>query len=370
MTAIAAVAALAATSFAGFTASADEESREYLDVRIFAEIPDPGHPEGIVVSDDGIVYVSTDQDVLELPNPASKVFAYDRDGQLINEYEIEGQAESSGTLGMELDGDGILYIVDRHPERIIALDPSTGEQWDYATFEQIRDVCVPAPVLTLVSECLYPDDLTFGPDGSMYVTDVAQSLLWRVPPGGGEAEVWFEGDEIFSLLGPNGIEFMDDGKTIMFAQTLKGPIDALSSVREGDAEHLATGKLFTLTVEPDGSPGELKTFWEGEPGEGIDGFGIAESGTVYAAIALAYDGIVAISPEGDEVARSPANAVENKLRDVPFDTPGNVKFLGERLLVTNHAPFVSLQDGAFVVFDVYAGEPGMRPVRPHLSHTR
>lgn len=362
---IASAAALVAGSFAVAAAPANAESREYLDTRIFAEVPSPGHPEGIVVSDDGVVYVATDQNVLELPNPPSKLFAYDQDGTLINEYEIEGQGKSSGLLGMEMDANGIIYIVDRHPQRIIALDPETGEQWDYATFEQVRDLCVPGPVTSLASQCLYPDDLTFGPDGSMYVTDVAQALLWRVPPGGGKAEVWFEDEQIFSLLGPNGIEFKDDGKTLMFSVTLKGAFDALDSLRDGDVQHLASGKIFSLTVNPDGSPGKLETFWEAGVGEGIDGIGIAESGNVYATIGLGGNGVAAISADGKEIGRTPANILENQLSEVPFDTPGNVKFDGERMLVTNHAPFVA-KPGAFVVYDIHAGEPGMRPVRPDI----
>ena len=30
----------------------------------------------------------------------------------------------------------------------------------------------------------------WGPDGSLYVTDYGQAVVWRVPPGGGEAGVW------------------------------------------------------------------------------------------------------------------------------------------------------------------------------------
>ena len=51
---------------------------DYLEIHKFAEVPDPGFPEGIAVSDDGIVYVGTHQHILEQPaGVPSKVFAYD-----------------------------------------------------------------------------------------------------------------------------------------------------------------------------------------------------------------------------------------------------------------------------------------------------
>ena len=221
---------------------------------------------------------------------------------------------------MELDGNGILYIVDRHPQRIIALDPDTGEQWDYATFEQVEDACIAAPVSQLVTDCLSPNDLTFGPDGYMYVTDTGQDMIWRIPPGGGEAEVWYTDTRMFSPVGPNGIEFMADGETLMFAMTITGPLDSLGGLAGDGSAVPATSKLFTLSVEPDGSPGRLETFWESRPGNEIDGFAIGESGSVYAALTL-VNGIAAISPEGAEITRNPANAVENLLLEVPFDGP-------------------------------------------------
>ncbi|WP_091679665.1 SMP-30/gluconolactonase/LRE family protein [Amycolatopsis marina] len=286
---------------------------------------------------------------------------------MLDEFEIEGQDPSrgSGVLGMAMDAEGVLYIVDRYPQRIVALDPNTGEQWDYATFSQVRDLCVPGPVLVLATQCAYADDLAFTPDGTLFVTDVAQNLIWRVPPGGGEAEEWFTDTRILSPFGPNGIEVMADGKTLMFAQTMTGPLDTLGNLLRGEPTLPATGKIFTLTVNDDGSPRDLETFWESEPGIGLDGIAIAESGNVYAALGLGSNSVVAISPEGEEIKRNPANEVENLLLEVPLDTPGSMKFLGDRLLVTNHAPFVAMP-GAFVVFDVYTGERGLDPFRPQL----
>ena len=363
-TALAGVLLTALTTFTNGSASAveAEPERPWLDIQTFAEVPHPGHPEGVTVADDGTVYTATQQHILELPTHGpSKVFAYTPDGELIREYVIKGQDTSKGTgiVGMVQDADGILYMLDRYPRRVIALDPETGEQWDYATFHQVRDLCVPVSGLTLLTFCVMPDDLTFTADGSLYATDVAQNLIWRVPPGGGKAEVWFDDTRLTSVFGPNGIEVMPDGKTLMFAQSLTSPLHIDGLLPRPD-----TSRLYTLPIENDGSPGDLEVFWESRPLDGIDGFAIAESGNLYIAMALA-NAIVVVSPEGEEIGRNPANLVENELLPQPFDDPASVKFLGERVIVSNHTLFLG-NPRSFVLHDVWAGEPGLPEVRPEV----
>lgn len=362
--------AVACLTLAAMVPLAAEEERPHLDVAVFAEVPDPGHPEGMAVAPDGTVYVGTHQHVLDPPTGPSRVFAYSSDGELLRSYTIEGQdrTRGSGVLGMALDADGVLYIVDRYPQRVIALDTDTGEQWDYATFDQRRTLCIQAPALVLISQCAYADDLAFAEDGTMYVTDVAQNLIWRVPPGGGHAEEWFTDTRIASPAGPNGIEVMADGETLMFAQTITGPLETLETLLGGELAVPATSMLYTLAVQEDGSPGELEVFWEAGPADGIDGFALAASGNVYAAVALS-DAVAVISPDGQEIARVPADPVQNLLLDVPLDSPGSVKFLGQSILVSNHAPFAPLP-GSFVIFDIHVGETGLpkwKPVIPRPS---
>jgi DNA-binding beta-propeller fold protein YncE len=223
-----AVAPAAATSGPGA-----KTDREWLDIEIFTDVPEPGHPEGILVAPNGTVYVATHQRAVETPGPPSKIFAYDRNGEFLREYVIEGQEleKGPGLVGMGMDADGLIYVIDRYPYRIITIDPATGEQQDYASF---RDVQTCSPLLTqeecsesLLKRDSLPDDLTFAADGTMYVTDVRQNLIWRVPRGGGEAEVWFTDTRLDSVFGPNGIEVMPDGETLMFVQSFTGPFDGV-----------------------------------------------------------------------------------------------------------------------------------------------
>ncbi|WP_085910658.1 MULTISPECIES: SMP-30/gluconolactonase/LRE family protein [Pseudonocardia] len=357
---VAAVAALGVATVVATAQAAPGQAaeRDWLDIEVFAEIPAPGHPEGITVADDGTVFVGTQQHVSEPHTGPSKIFAFDQSGELRREYVIEGQdpRHGAGIVGMAQDGDGVVYALDRYPQRVIALDPATGEQSDYATFTQVKSLCVQASALTLVTQCAIPDGLNFGPDGSLYVTDVAQALIWRIPPGGGEAEVWFSDPRIESVFGANGIEFVDEN-TIMFAQSLTGPLDGVPPRPD-------TSRLYTIGIEPDGSAGELELFWESRPADGIDGFAIAESGNVYAALAFA-NAVVVVSPDGREIARNPANPVENLALDVPMDDPASVAFSGDRVLVTNHTLFIG-NPASWVVYDVHAGEPGRAQFRPQV----
>ncbi|TCP47322.1 sugar lactone lactonase YvrE [Tamaricihabitans halophyticus] len=353
------IAAVSAVSMGGLAATAAPGAeREWLDIQVFAEVPEPGHPEGITVAEDGTTYVGTQQHITEPRNGPSKIFAYSPEGALIDEYVIEGQDpdHGAGIVGLAQDGDGVIYALDRYPQRVIALDPKTGEQWDYASFEQVKDLCIGLPALVLATQCVVPDGLAFGPDDALYVTDVGQGLIWRVPPGGGKAEVWFTDPRIESIFGANGIGFVDED-TLMFAQTLNGPLDGVPP--RPDAS-----RLYTIDLQEDGSAGELETFWQSKPADGIDGFAIAESGNIYVALALA-NAVTVVSPEGKEIGRNPANAVENLLLDVPMDDPASVAFNGDRVLVTNHTLFLG-NPASFAVHDVYAGERGKPEYRPRF----
>ena len=338
------------------------QERERLDVRVLTDVPSPGQPEGIVVDRDGTIYVSTHNHGKGDADAPSKVFAFDGDGALLREYEIELQADDAdhGILQMAFDADGLLYVLGRNPAHVFTLDPETGAQEVYGTFADVPP-CHSAgdgePCSDTVTDlAAFPDYPVFAPDGTMYVTDLEQGLIWRLPPGGGQGEVWFTDARLESVFGPNGIQFLADGQTLLFAQT--------GSVPPGTTD-AATGKLYTLPVDDDGSPGELEVFWEGQPVDGPDGFAIADSGNIYVALAGANQ-LLVLSPDGEELDRVPASPLENQQQEVPFDTPASVAFLGERALVTNQSYFTGTE-AHWVVFDVFAGEEGLPLYRPDLS---
>jgi sugar lactone lactonase YvrE len=350
--------------FAGPATSA--HARDRFDVDLFARVPDPGQPEGIAVDSKGTVFVGTSPKEGG-PTGArrpSKVFAYNGKGKLKREYVIGGQDLDEpfyGLLGMAFDGDDLLYALDAAPPRVVRLDPRTGAQSEYARF---RDV--PPCSAERTQDCSdtvadmgsFPDYPVFAPDGTMYVTDLMQALIWRVPPGGGRPEVWFTDNGFETLFGPNGIQFMADGKTLLFV---------LSNQSSPTSNPQRTSGLYQLLVGPDGTPGQLEQIWEAGPADVPDGFALARSGNAYVALAGTTGNAVAVvSPQGEEIARTPATEIENQQMEVPFDQPASAAFLGERVLVTNHSLFARNPDH-YAVLDVFADEPGLPLLRPRIT---
>jgi sugar lactone lactonase YvrE len=337
-------------------------------VDLFARVPDPGSPEGIAIDSRGRVFVGTspkEGGPLGARRP-SKVFVYDGAGNLRREYVVEDQDREKpfyGLLGMAFDRRDRLYAADAAPARVIRINPRSGKQVDYATFADVPpcpagggDQCSD----TDLDMRAFPDYPVFAPDGTMYVTDLNQALIWRVPPGGGEAEVWFTDPGLETLFGPNGIQFLDRGRTLLFVLSTESNPASPVQRRPG---------LYELRVRADGAPGKLEQRWAAAASDVPDGFALARSGDAYVALAGTTGNAVAVvSAKGEEIARTPASELENQQLEVPFDQPASVAFLGERALVTNHALF-SRNPARFAVLDVFAGEPGLPLFRPRVKAT-
>lgn len=331
-----------------------------LSIEVFTRIGSPGQPDGLYVTSDR-VYVGTHNAGAGDRDVASKLFEFDHDGNATGEFTIEGQDidADNGILAMARDADGVLYIADREPPRIIALDPATGEQSTYATFRDVP-VCTGDPDGTcsaaLADMADFTDQPVFAPDGTMYVTDLQQALIWRVPPGGGEGEIWLTDPRFDSVFGINHLQFRPDGRTLLMSVTANiNPTAADPGI----------GYLYETVIGDDGQPGELTTFWESGPGDGPDGFFIAASGRVYVPLA-GTNGVAVISPEGEEVARVPSDPVSNQLQEIPFDTPVAVAFLGNDILVANQSFFAG-DSTHWAVFRINAGEPGMALYEPSVA---
>jgi hypothetical protein len=197
-----------------------------------------------------------------------------------------------------------------------------------------------------------PNFPAFAPDGTLYVTDIEQALIWRVPRGGGRPEVFFTDARLENVFGPNGIQVTDGGRTLAFVVTAQSP----------SAGNPTQGRLFRLPIA-DGRPGELQSVWESRPVDGPDGFALGRSGNAYIALAGSSQ-LVVVSPAGEELARIPGPASPQP--DPPFDAPASAAFDGERLLVTNQS-FPAGNPDHWAVFDIFAGEPGEPLHRPRIT---
>jgi hypothetical protein len=73
--------------------------------------------------------------------------------------------------------------------------------------------------------------------------------------------------------------------------------------------------------------------------------------------------IVEISPTGQQLAVAPADPLANQMLPVPYDEPSSVQFDGNRLIVTNLS-YLAGDASHQVLFDVWAGEPGLPIYHP------
>jgi hypothetical protein len=328
--------------------------RTRWDTRVIALIPTPGYPARAYVAPNGRIYEGTYDNPLG-DTVRSRVLEYTGDGTLQRSWTALGQNLTAphGVQVATSDGLGRLVLLDRNPARALLLNTVTGEQTTYATFPDLP-TCAPLQTVPNCSPALrdeppVPDYAAWGPDGSLYVTDFQQAVIWRLPPHGGTPSVWLadrrlDGDQ----FGTTGIVLAPDRHTLFFTQQ--------SSAGLGGGNP-ATGKLYAVTIQPDGTPGAIRQLWESAAGDGPDGFTIARSGRFYIALAGSNQ-IVVVGPDGHEVERFPtipqtgANG-----SSVPFDTPSSAMFLGTRLIVANQSYFAG-NTANMAILDVETGEVG------------
>ena len=344
-------------------ATASGAERPKGDVKLFAAVPMPGAPEPVVIAPDGTVYTATLNAESGDTKAPSKVFAFTPDGKLKRTYEIAGQDLSAehGLSGMAMDADGFLYIGSLAPPAIYRLDPQTGKQTTYAT---LRDVPVCSDTVT--SDCSkagqdmkpWPDYIVIAPDGSIYETDSLQALIWKVPPGGGNGQIWLTDSRLQSLIGPpafgpSALKLGPDHRTLWFT-TVEGPT--------GDGDPSA-GRIWRVPIHPDGSAGPLQQFYVAQSADGPGGMGFAKSGDIYVTLS-GSNAIAQVGPDGKEKARFP-DPVTNMMFTPPLDSPLDVAFRGNSLLVANSA-FLSNSASSFAILDVNVGEPGYDVLRPKI----
>ncbi len=323
-------------------------------VRVFAHIGSPGYPALTLVSRHR-VYVSTFTGVNGGTPGPSKVFAYSRKGNLERTYVIRGQKPGNNHAVQVATHDrhGRLYLLDQTPPRIIRLNPRSGKQHTWATFADVP-TCRAAGRDTGCSNTTTdnppePDYAAWLPDGSMIVTDYAQQLIWRVPPGGGKAKVWINDARLDGeMFGPAGIVLTPSHRTLLVTVAAGG-------VTTSGAKHdTTTGKLYRIRLDRAFHPTRLQELWSSGRAEAPDGFALSRSGSVYVALS---------GPSGNtlaELARTATGhwhkvwqepAATTVSGPVPWDTPTSAEFMGRHILVTNQGYF-SGDTSHMVVFSV------------------
>jgi sugar lactone lactonase YvrE len=315
----------------GLRAYGAQPSRPFGDSRVIAPVPFPGYPEGIVVSK-GKIYVSGPAAFgINVP---STIHVYDLDtGTFLQDITIQGQPAFLKALScITADKEGNLYVVDA-AQGILKIDPKTLEQTTYASgFHPVyTSPYAQAPMLL--------NDLAFDKKGNLYVTDSFQATIWRVPPGGGTAQVWYQSPIVDGIFGPNGVRVDDSSDKLYFVVSLRPT---------------GEGYVYTLPLVDTPTDADLQTFHTFAPGEVPDGVAFGKSGKLYVALAGSSQ-IAVLRPDGSEEVR-----LNGPAGTLPWANPANIAFNDKEgtLLVTNHASLTGLPDPSplFAIFDVVVND--------------
>jgi hypothetical protein len=360
----------AALLAAALLVPAAAHARPRWDTRVLALVPKPGFPAQAQVHPNGRIYEGT------YDNPAgdsvpSRVFEYREDGTLLRSWTVQGQdlTQPHGAQVAATDAAGRLILLDKSPGRALLLNPATGRQATYATFPDLPTCsglplpgsgaaagpCSPA----LEDQPPMPNYAAWGPDGSLYVSDYQQAVIWRVPVHGGTPQVWLADPRLDgNAFGTAGIALAADRRTLIVSQ---------ASSAGGADGNPTTGKLYAVAIGADGKPGEVRRLWESRPADAPDGFAIARSGRIYVALVGPANQLVVVGPDGAEQERFPEAPLSgDNGSSVPFDSPSSAMFLGTRLIVANQA-FISGDTTHQAILDVETGEPGLKPYVPRTA---
>ena len=342
-------------------AAANGDTPDRWSTRVFAKVPAPGFPAYVYAHPNGRVYAGT------YTNPlgdamASRVFEWSGDGTLLRSWTVPGQdpAAKRGVQVATSDARGRLVLLERSTSSVLTLDVKTGT---FKKQAQIPDLpvcssgerpCSP----NLVDQPAVPGYATWGPDGALFVNDYGQAVIWRIPAAGGRPQVWFASQRLDgNEFGTTGLVYQPDSHTMLIAQ----------QTTTGLLSNPPVGKLYQLTLAPDGSPGQLTTLWQSLPGELPDGLGVADSGRIYLANVGLTNQLVVLSPTGQELERFPKVPIlGDNGSPVPFDGPSNATFLGTTVLVANQSPILGTRSH-HALLEVEVGEAGAEVHIPEQS---
>ena len=309
-------------------------------VSVFAHVPAPGHPFGVLPTDDAVYVTTSAGTPFRRGNGEDVVFRYPHDGGAPVASATVQTMPDMGLYGAAEDAEGRIYVVDMNGRilRFTPKDHSLGDSEVYAT--------VAEPYRTLgwqASMWMFP---VFDGRGNLYVTDASQGAIWRIPPNGAPT-IWFQDARLksFQLSGLNGIAAGPDGK-LYFALAGQGQIFRLPlSATPPSSSQLELFHQFAV------EPGAHDT-----PFAGPADLAFGRSGKLYVTLAAA-DRMAVLAADGHQVQEITSDA---------FDWPVAVRFQGDSLLVAN-SNYLQENPTHSKILKVFVGEPGLPLTRPHIG---
>ena len=242
---VTAAAAAFAVTVVGIAASVGAAPGRLLgDSNVVAQVGAPGFPEGIVVVGNRMYVATPAQNGQKGP---AHVFAYDANtGALVRDYVIPAKdpIADHGLVGLALDGSNHLYVADIQ-WGVVQVDLASGQTMQYASLADLLP-CLPVPLgpcsPTLADRAPFPNDMVFDGFGNMYVSDSFQATIWRVPKGGGPAQIWFQ-DAVLdgTVIGANGVRLSPAGSELCVS--VFGPPGSLHCIAVKDAPQASDRRL-------------------------------------------------------------------------------------------------------------------------------
>jgi len=266
----------------------DETSTSSHDVRVLAS--GVGFAEGPVISPSGeILVTSIDHGcVYRITDSGPEIFA-----------DLGG-----GANGATLGADGTLYVAQNGGRwRLL------GPKWGPDKIGGVQAVHPDGTFEWVTQEPIAPNDICFGPDGHLYVTDPTRSprgddgRIWRIDPHSGEAELllsvsWFPNgigfgpdDTLYvaSTLDSRIVRFTFDGEMLVDPQTV---IQMEYGRPDGFAFDIEGNLLIGANSTRDDEPGDIQV-WS-SAGELLDVLRPG-SGSKYTNVALSPDRVLVIT---------------------------------------------------------------------------
>jgi sugar lactone lactonase YvrE len=337
---------------------------DFGEVKVLAQVPQPGFPEGIVRR--GLLAFVTGPATFGLAGNGipSKIWVYNTlNGNLLFTKDVAGEDlnQEHANSCAAMDGFGRLYVLNLQLG-IIRFDPLLITQHQYSEpFPDLKPCnqvqpgtpCSPMPA----DLPPLPNDIAFDRFGNAYVTDSLQATIWRVPAGGGKPQIWFQDLKLAPSLtipgsiGANGIRINPQHNKVYVAVSI---------------DSNGQGYIYTLPLVNHPNPGSLNLFHSFAPGDIPDGIAFGASGVLYVASATPFNSaIIGLRSNGTEVFRltNPPGSPIN-----PYDSPANIAFNGlGSLLVTNHAFATGgMNPQQFQVLQVYVNDQEAGLFKPFI----